>query len=137
MTNELIPVSFNKILQSRSYTVIILSTDNKKFAIYAEPKVGQNIQKFLIEKYTPRPLTHSLLQTICKELNIKILQIVIQAVEDTVYFARLFLEQDYGDKKTIIEMDARPSDCIILALMNNTPLYCRKEVLEKAIAVEE
>lgn len=137
MTNELIPVSFNKILQSRSYTVIILGTDNKKFAIYAEPKVGQNIQKFFIEKYTSRPLTHSLLQTICKELNIKILQIVIQAVEDTVYFARLFLEQDYGDRKTIIEIDARPSDCIILALMNNTPLYCRKEVLDKAIAVEE
>ncbi len=137
MANELIPVSFNKILQSRSYTVIILGTDNKKFAIYAEPKVGQNIQKFLIEKYTSRPLTHSLLQIICKELNINILQIVIQAVEDTVYFARLFLEQDYGDRKTIIEMDARPSDCIILALLNNTPLYCRKEVLEKAIAVEE
>jgi hypothetical protein len=68
---------------------------------------------------------------------VKILQVIIQDVEDTVYFARLFLEQQAGEMKTIVEIDARPSDCIILALMNSVPVFCRREILEKAVPVEE
>jgi uncharacterized protein len=62
---------------------------------------------------------------------------VINDVQDTIYFARLFLEQDRGDIRHIVEIDARPSDCITLALMNNAPVYCTREVLEKTISVEE
>jgi bifunctional DNase/RNase len=54
-----------------------------------------------------------------------------------VYFARLFLEQTIGNLRHILEIDARPSDCITLALMNNVPVYCTREVLEKTIAIEE
>ena len=36
----------------------------------------------------------------------------------------------------IIEIDARPSDCITLSLMHNTPIFCKKEIIEKAIPVE-
>lgn len=137
MLTEFIPVTFNKIMQSRSYTVIVLGSDKKRFAIYTEPQVGKNIQNYLTDEKRPRPYTHDLLNTILKSLNVKILQIVINHLEDTVYFARIFLEQECGEEKTILEVDARPSDCITLALMNNVPVYCRKEVLEKAVAVEE
>ncbi|MBS0606914.1 MAG: bifunctional nuclease family protein, partial [Verrucomicrobia bacterium] len=34
MASELVPITFNKIMQSRSYTVIILGTAEKRFAIY-------------------------------------------------------------------------------------------------------
>ncbi|MBI3236143.1 MAG: bifunctional nuclease family protein, partial [Chlamydiales bacterium] len=56
---------------------------------------------------------------------------------DTVYFARLYLEQVVDGKKTILEIDCRPSDAVTLALMNGIPIFCRKEVLEKAISVED
>lgn len=137
MTAELIPVTFNKIMQSRSYTVIILGSDKKRFAIYTEPQVGKNIQMYLTDEKKPRPFTHDLLNTILKGLDAKVLQIVINNVEDTIYFARIFIEQSCGDMKTILEIDARPSDSITLALMNNIPVYCKKDVLEKAVAVEE
>jgi len=137
MVSELIPITFNKIMQTRAYTVIILGTDKKKFAIYTDPHVGQNIQTHFIEKKKTRPFTHNLINSIFKGLDIKILQVIIQDVEDTVYFARLFLEQQTKEIKTIIEIDARPSDCIILALMNNVPVFCRKEIIEKAVPVEE
>jgi len=138
MAAELVPVFFKKIMQSRSYTVIVLGTEKKSFAIYTDPSVGQNIQKHLIEGHQPRPFTHNLINSIFKGLQIKILQIVINDVEDTIYFARLFIEQNCGDIKQIIEIDARPSDCIILALINNNvPIYSKNEVLEKAISIEE
>jgi bifunctional DNase/RNase len=134
---QLVPVAFHKIMQSRAYTVIILGSEKKKFAIYAEPQVGTNIQVHLAHEHPPRPYTHDLLNGILNGLGVKILQIVINDIEDTVYFARLFLEQAVGDKKQIIEIDARPSDCVTLALMNNVPVFCHADIFEKAVPVEE
>ncbi len=133
MNSELIPVILSKIMQSESYTVIILGNEKKRFAIYTEPVVGKFLQNFLTQGKRARPSTFDLLSTIFKGCNIDLLQIVLENVEDTTYFARIFLEITEGDMKTIIELDARPSDCITLALMNNKPIFCRKSLLEKAI----
>ncbi len=124
-------------MQSRSYTVIILGTSEKRFAIYTDPQVGRHIQTFLTSEQKTRPLTHDLMNSIFRGLNVKPLQIVISDIEDTIYFARLYLEQEIGDQKIILEIDARPSDCVTLALMENIPVFCRKEILEKAVPVEE
>lgn len=137
MLAELIPIKFNKIMQTRSYTVVILGTDEKRFAIYTDPQIGRMIQMHLTGTEKPRPFTHDLVNLIFRGLNIRIIQIVINDIQDTIYFARLFIEQQIGTEKCILEIDARPSDCITLALMNNVPVYCTREVLEKTVPVEE
>ena len=137
LSSRLIQLSFDKIMQTRAYTVIILGANNKRFAIYTEPSVGRNIQMFLTEIERPRPLTHDLIEMMLEGFDISIKQVVINDVQDTTYFSRLFLEQNRGDIRHIMEIDARPSDCITLALINNAPVYCTKEVLEKTIAVED
>lgn len=137
MAEELVPITFNKIMQSRSYTVIILGTGEKKFAIYTDPSVGRYIQTYMTDEHKPRPYTHDLINAVFQGFGIKPLQIVITDIEDTIYFARLFLEQQVGEQKVITEIDARPSDCITLALLNNIPVFCRKEIFDKAVAVEE
>jgi uncharacterized protein len=137
MFSEIIQVSFDKIMQTKSYTVVILSAQGKSFAIYTDPSIGKTLQLFLTEVESPRPLTHELIDRIFEGMDIRVKQVVINDVQDTIYFARLFLEQDIGEIRHIVEIDARPSDCLILALMNNAPVYCTKEVLEKTIAVEE
>ncbi len=137
MLSELIQLSFDKIMQTRAYTVIVLSGQGKNFAIYTEPSIGKILQLFLTEVVSPRPLTHELINKIFEGMDVRVKQIVINDVEDTVYFARLFLEQDIGEIRHIIEIDARPSDCLTLALMNNAPVYCTREVLDKVIPMEE
>jgi uncharacterized protein len=137
MISDLVPVTLKKIMQSRSYTVIILGDDKKKFAIYVEPRVGQNLQFHLTQEKRPRPLTYDLMHSIFTGFNIKILQVVINDIEDTIYFARLFLELTLGETRQILEIDARPSDCLTLAFMNNVPLFCRREIFEKTLPVEE
>ena len=137
MFSELIQLSFEKIMQTRSYTVVILSSQEKNFAIYTEPSIGKTLQLFLTEVESPRPLTHDLIDKIFEGVDIKVKQVVINDVQDTVYFARLFIEQDMGEIRHIVEIDARPSDCLTLALMNNAPVYCTREVLDKVIPVEE
>lgn len=137
MESELIPLSFDKIMQTRSYTVVILGTADKRFAIYTDPSIGRTLQMFLTEVERPRPLTHDLIDRTFDGLDVRVKQVVINDVQDTIYFARLFLEQDRGDYLHILEIDARPSDCLTLALMNNAPVYCTREVLDKTIPVEE
>lgn len=137
MVTELVQLAFDKIMQTRTYTVIVLKTPDKKFAIYVDPSIGKSLQNYLTDHEKPRPMTHDLFSLIFKGLDIRVKQIVINDVQDTTYFARLFLEQERGDLRHIVEIDARPSDCIILALMHNAPVYCSREVLEKAIPVLE
>lgn len=137
MLNELIQLSFDKIMQTKTYTVVVLGARNKRFAIYTEPNIGRILQMFLTGEEKQRPLTHDLINAIFKGLDVRIRQVLINDVQDTIYFARLFLEQEIEGILHIIEIDARPSDCITLALMNNVPVYCTHEVLEKTIAVDE
>lgn len=137
MLQEIVQLSFDKIMQTKTYTVIVLKSAEKKFAIYVEPSVGRALQMYLTDVEKPRPSTYYLISSIFKGLNIKVKQIVINDIQETVYFARLFLEQDLGQYRHIIEIDSRPSDCIILALMHNAPVFCSKEVLKKTIPILE
>lgn len=137
MLTELIQLSFDKIMQTRTYTVIVLAAGEKKFAIYTGPNVGKTLQTYLTGAENPRPLTHDLIHQIMKGMKIRIRQVVINDLQDTTYYARLFFEQDLNGIKHIYEIDARPSDCVILALMNNAPVYCTHDVLDKTIPIEE
>lgn len=137
MLNELIQLSFDKIMQTKTYTVVVLGARDKRFAIYTEPGIGRILQMYLTGTEKPRPLTHDLINSIFQGFDIRIRQVIINDVQDTVYYARIFLEQEIEGILHILEIDARPSDCITLALMNNVPVYCTHEVLDKTIAVDE
>lgn len=137
MFSELVQLSFDKIMQTRSYTVIILGTPEKRFAIYTDPSIGKTLQIYLTNSEKPRPLTHDLISQVFNGLDIRVKQVVLTDIQDTIYFARLFLEQDRGTFRHIIEIDARPSDCITLALMTNAPVFCTREVLEKTVPIED
>lgn len=137
MFSELVQLNFDKIMQTHSYTVVILTADGKRFAIYTDPNIGKTLQLFLTGVEKPRPLTHDLYTSTLKGFDIRVKQVVINDLQDTVYFARLFLELVQPNLRQIVELDARPSDCITLALMNNAPVYCTKDVLDRTIPVEE
>ncbi len=136
-TVQLVPVTFEKVMQSRSYTCVVLEADNKKFAIYTDPSSGKAMQLYLSSTTKMRPGTHDLMKQIFRGLEIKPKQVVINELDDTIYKARLFLEQQMGDVMQIVEVDARPSDCITLALLHKIPVYCTRDVLDKTIPYEE
>ncbi|MEZ5315722.1 MAG: DUF151 domain-containing protein [Chlamydiales bacterium] len=135
--SELIPVNFEKVMQSRSYTCVVLEAEEKKFAIYTDLSIGKTMQLYLSSIEKQRPNTYDLINQVFYGLEIKVKQVVINDLKDTTYFARLFLEHKAGEILSIIEIDARPSDCIMFALLNKTPIYCTREVFERTIYYEE
>lgn len=76
----------------------------------------------------PRPFTHDLLKDVIENLGAKVARIVINALRDNTYFARISLVID----STCIEIDSRPSDAIALALRTSSPIYVSESVLDAA-----
>ena len=136
MDTELIPIEFNGIVQSQNYTVFILGNQERQFAIYTSPHVGKSL-KTLPDKRKKRPYTHELIHCVFSGFDIHIIQVVITDVQDSLYFASLFVEQEIAGKRRILEIDARPSDCLTLALGNNAPIYCTKKVFANIIPIEK
>lgn len=132
MSGEKRPVTFQKIIQANNYTAFILEADHKRFAIYAAPQTGSAIQATLKEKGDIRPSTYDLMSFLMQGFGIRPLQVVLEKVEDTTYFAKLFLEKDFGESKEILEIDSRPSDCLTLAIKKQIPVFCSDEVIAKS-----
>lgn len=146
--NLLIPLSFHKIIQARSYTVIVLASPTKKFAIYTEPSTGKLLQMHMTDSEKTRPMTHDLIQMILRGLQAKVKRVVIYDLQDNVYLSKLFISQISSSNsleekeeskscETLIEADSRPSDAIALAILSQAPLFCTQEVHEKTPYLEE
>jgi bifunctional DNase/RNase len=77
---------------------------------------------------TPRPMTHDLLKSFLKKLDISIEKIVVNDVRDNTFYAMIHCR--YDNKSLLI--DSRPSDAIALALRTESPIFVEEEVVEKA-----
>jgi bifunctional DNase/RNase len=77
---------------------------------------------------TPRPMTHDLLRNMISELDARVTRIVINDLRDSTFFAQIRLVT--GGKT--LELDARPSDAIALALRTEAPIFVEQTVLDQA-----
>ena len=137
MSHEYIQLSFDKVVQTRVYTAIVLQSPLKRFAIFSEAITGRFLQMHLGDQERERPFTHDLLSHIFNALDIRVKQVVITDIQDTIFYSRLFLEMEKDGLRHIIEIDSRPSDSIILAFLHNAPVFCANHVLEKAVSFVE
>jgi bifunctional DNase/RNase len=79
-----------------------------------------------------RPLTHDLLAHVLRALGAQIERVVINDLKRGTYFARMIMsaENELHQRK-IIEIDARPSDCIAMATQQGAAIYVSREVWEE------
>ncbi len=131
MSEKYLPVTFSKIMQANHYTVFILSSDSKQFPIFAAPSVGEEVQTILADQNISRPKTHDLIDSIFKGLGINPIQLILEDVKDDIYFCKLFLEQTKEESQSILEIDVRPSDGLIIVLKNNLPMFTKQALLDK------
>ncbi|MSR77571.1 MAG: bifunctional nuclease family protein [Candidatus Omnitrophica bacterium] len=77
----------------------------------------------------PRPLTHDLFFRTLQALNVTIEKVCIDRLQSNTFFAKLILKTKDGES---VEVDARPSDAVALAIRGNTPVFVAEEVLGQA-----
>ena len=108
--------------------VVFISADSDRMVpIYIGLAEAISIDIALRNETTPRPMTHDLMKAVMDSFNIKIDRIIIDDLDEQVFYARLMLK-DTGKE---IEVDARPSDCIALAVRTNASIFIDPEILDK------
>ncbi|MEK6977381.1 MAG: bifunctional nuclease family protein [Candidatus Hydrothermarchaeota archaeon] len=109
----------------------IVFLDNEKeriLPIYIGGAEAFSIQTALEKLPYPRPLTHDLLVSILEGFQSKIEKVLIDDLNDGVFFARIIVRKN-GDE---YEFDARPSDSLALAIRTEAPVYVSNRVMESA-----
>jgi hypothetical protein len=113
--------------------VIISNEEEEIMPIYVGMAEGVSIHSALNNEVTQRPMTHDLMTTIIERLGATITGVQIDEIEDSIYYARLTLSYDGSS----IDIDARPSDCISLAVRRDVPIKVRKSVFESSTISED
>jgi bifunctional DNase/RNase len=71
------------------------------------------------------------MNSIFKGFNISVERVVITELKNSTYFARLILQQHNELGRKIVEIDARPSDCLALATAQKRPLFVASALFEQ------
>ena len=117
-----------------AYALLLESeVDKRKLPIVIGAFEAQSIA-IALDKMTrpPRPMTHDLFASVMEAHDVRLKEVVIQDLQDGVFYAVLVFERD-GEERTT---DARPSDAIALALRADCPIYASSSVMEKASLAE-
>jgi uncharacterized protein len=130
--SELVPMSIKGLmLDPVSNSPIVVLKDEQEtcfLPIWVGIFEANAIALQLENVTTPRPMTHDLLKNMIAELNAQVSRIVINDLRDSTFFAQILLV--IGGKT--LELDARPSDAIALALRVEAPIFVAQTVLDQA-----
>ena len=115
---------------------IFIGNEKKTFMIFVGLFEASAIVKEISGQQSIRPLTHDLLHNIVLGFDIEVKRVIISSIVDNTFCATLVLEQsitENGDqKKKEVQVDARASDSIILALKTQKEIWVAPDVFEKA-----
>ena len=131
MKNDVVPVQIRGILPVNSGCALFVGNDEKVFVINVEPQMGQIIGMFLRDTPKERPLTHDLMQNVFKGFGIAVERVVITELKNSTYYARLILSQNNEVARKLVEIDARPSDCLALASAQKCKIYVSRPLFEQ------
>ena len=137
MKNDVLPVQIRGILPANSGCALFVGNDEKVFVINVEPQMGQTISNFLRGQSHERPLTHELIQSIFKGFAITVERVIITELKNSTYFARLILQQNNEVARKIVEIDARPSDCLAIAAAQKKPIFVTHSLFEQVEDMSE
>ncbi|MQG67836.1 MAG: bifunctional nuclease family protein [SAR202 cluster bacterium] len=110
--------------------VVILKVNetDRYLPIWIGPNEAEAIALKLQDVDVPRPLTHDLLSSVLEAVGASVNRIIVSDLTNDTFFAKIVVA--YND--STVEIDARPSDAIALAVRTKAPIFAEDEVLEKA-----
>jgi len=116
--------------------IVLLKTvlTNRFLPIWIGHPEAAAILARLQDSETPRPMTHDLFATALDEMDAEVVKISVVEMKDSTFFAKITLQRNGSE----VELDARPSDAIALALRAKAPIFAADDVIEQsAIQMED
>ena len=142
---ELVKVRIKKVFgPTQTGTAVLIGDDEKTFVMYIGYFEGAALIRELNGEEPVRPFTHELLSYVLTGFDIEIKQVIISDIVGTTFCATLILEQKVLDeseqwvgKRNEVRIDARPSDCLVLACKHKADIWCARSVLAQVRDVSE
>jgi bifunctional DNase/RNase len=132
MSKPVVEVQVRAVAAVSEGCAVFLGNEDKVFVMFVDQSVGTAITMFMQGTHKERPLTHDLVANILRALGAKVDRVVVNDVKDGTYFARLVLSaENETQQKKIIEIDARPSDCIAMATQQLAPIFVSLDVWDE------
>jgi hypothetical protein len=138
MSKSVVEVQVRAVAATEGGCAVFLGNEEKVFVILVDQSVGAAITMFIQGMQRERPLTHDLIANILRALGTKIERVIVNDLKSGTYFARLVLSAENElQQEKIIEIDARPSDCIAMAVQQGAPIYVSLDVWDKVEDLSE
>jgi len=133
MKQDVLKVEIRGILPQNNSCALFVGNAQKVFVIQVEPQMGAVIGMFVHETPKERPLTHDLINRVFQGFGINVERVIITDLKNSTYFARLILQQqnELHTERKIVELDARPSDCLALAAAQKKPIFVSAKLFEQ------
>jgi hypothetical protein len=129
---DVVRIDIKALIPTPSGTAVFLGNGEKAFVIYVDPLVGSAISHQIEGGNSERPLTHDLIGHLLTGLGARIDRVVINDLKGATYYGRLIVtvENELQQRK-VLELDARPSDCLALAVRQGAPVYVTAAVWDE------
>ena len=136
MNKDVVEVQVRAVLTLEGSFAVFLGNEAKVFVIYIDESVGTAISMFMRGVSKERPLTHDLVGHLLMAFGAKVERVIINNINGSVFHARLIIsaENELHTTRKMIELDARPSDSIAMAVQQSAPIFVAQAVWD---AVED
>lgn len=116
-------------LMSQQHVVILKDMDDRRYLpIWIGRTEAESINMHLQKVNVPRPLTHDLTKSIVDDLGGKVTRVIISDLYQDTFYARIEIVLD----RRTVQVDARPSDALAIAVRAECPIFIEDNVMERA-----
>ncbi|HWG90897.1 MAG TPA: bifunctional nuclease family protein [Candidatus Thermoplasmatota archaeon] len=135
-----LPVKVESVLMSTQGPVVMLRPkdsdgQDRVLPIFIDQSQALNIQLALEGQLSPRPMTHDLFNNVLNELGAIVDKIVIEDLAQNTFYASLYIQVEKpgpNGEKVVKRFDARPSDCLALAVRVGAPIEVTQKLMDAA-----
>ncbi len=122
---------YPEIGRGERYSEIILVNEDMALPIYISHGQAESIINGMQGIRFHRPLTHDLFIQVINSLGGDIKKVVIDDLAEGIFLAKLYIEYMRNGEIKEVMLDARPSDCIALAVSEGCDIYVSEKVLQE------
>lgn len=126
-----VEVKIRRVIAAPAAWAVFLGNAEKTFVIHVGQGVGMALSMALEGVRKIRPLSHDLILNVLAGLGARVERVLINELRGDTFYARLLIREESERGTRIAEVDARPSDCLVLAAQAGAPIYVEDAVWDR------
>ena len=128
-----IEIKIAALIPTKGGCAVFIGTEQKVIHFFIDLQIGQSINDALSGNMPTRPMTHDLFCGTLNGFGGRMTKMVINNYKDDVFYSRIYweMENEVLEKK-VVEIDARPSDAMALAVRQKVPILISETVWEES-----